>query len=42
MSSTRSFSSLIYADSYTCTSTPPTDADPHPAREGVIRLGTSN
>jgi hypothetical protein len=33
-----SYSSLIDPNSYSCTTTPPTDADPHPARAAYIKL----
>jgi hypothetical protein len=33
-----SYSSLIDPNAYTCTTNPPTDADPHPVRGGFIKL----
>jgi hypothetical protein len=37
-----SYSALVDASNYTCTDTPPTDADPHPARFGMYRAGPSH
>ena len=37
-----SYFSLIDPSAYTCTDTPPTDGDAHPARGGFIRLGPTN
>jgi len=37
-----SYSSLVYANDYTCTTTPPNDAEDHPARQGFIKLSPTN
>jgi hypothetical protein len=37
-----SYSSLIDPNAYTCTSTPPTDDQQHPAREGFFALAPGN